>query len=76
MEEAISEDQRRTWQESVDYCRELGGDLVSIHSSEENNALVNIVQKRTSNSNVYFWIGLNNINAQDGYDWSDGEMFM
>lgn len=64
-------DQRRSWKESVDYCRSLGADLVSIHSSEEQQAIVNFVEKRTTNSRVEFWIGLTT-NGNGGYEWSDG----
>jgi len=70
--ESLDDADRKTWQESVDYCRHLGADLVSVHSQEEQASVIQAVQRVTVNSYVYFWMGLNNLVPKDGYQWSDG----
>ena len=70
--ESLDDADRKTWQESVDYCRHLGADLLSVHSKEEQASVIQAVQQVTVNSYVYFWIGLNNLVPKDGYQWTDG----
>uniref|UniRef100_A0A8D3DFH1 Macrophage mannose receptor 1-like n=1 Tax=Scophthalmus maximus TaxID=52904 RepID=A0A8D3DFH1_SCOMX len=52
----------KTWYEARDYCRAIGGDLLSIHSSAE--LLVGRYGKA--------WIGLHVPDPSTGYAWSDG----
>ncbi|XP_061588555.1 macrophage mannose receptor 1-like [Cololabis saira] len=54
---------RKTWYESRDYCRAIGGDLLSIHSAAD---LTNM------HSYGSFWIGLSAPDPDTGYVWSDG----
>ena len=49
-----------TWQNAKEQCLALGGDLVSIHNSKENKAVLDLT------GGVDAWIGLNNS------EWSDG----
>nr|XP_022336336.1 macrophage mannose receptor 1-like isoform X2 [Crassostrea virginica] len=51
-----------------DYCRGLGGDLVSIHSDGENTFVKNLI----SGSPVDVWIGLNDKQVERGHRWTDG----
>nr|XP_020447068.1 macrophage mannose receptor 1-like [Monopterus albus] len=52
----------KTWFEARDYCRAIGGDLLSIHSSVEQ-----LVGNRGK-----AWIGLHIPESSTGYAWSDG----
>ncbi|KAF3698790.1 Macrophage mannose receptor 1 [Channa argus] len=52
----------KTWFEARDYCRAIGGDLLSIHSSTE----LNIAHHGKA------WIGLHIADPNTGYVWSDG----
>uniref|UniRef100_A0AAX7UFB5 Mannose receptor, C type 1b n=1 Tax=Astatotilapia calliptera TaxID=8154 RepID=A0AAX7UFB5_ASTCA len=54
--------QKKTWFEAKDYCRAIGGDLLSIHSSVE----LQSVPRYTA------WIGLSAPDPDTGYVWSDG----
>ncbi|XP_030015951.1 macrophage mannose receptor 1-like [Sphaeramia orbicularis] len=54
---------KRTWYEARDFCRTIGGDLLSIHSSNEIRA------EYTYGS---FWIGLSAPDPVTGFVWSDG----
>ncbi|KAI9544497.1 hypothetical protein NQZ68_001370 [Dissostichus eleginoides] len=56
----------KTWYEARDYCMALGGDLLSIHSSEELKSIqIRHAPKRA-------WIGLSAPDPTTGYVWSDG----
>ncbi|XP_042353142.1 macrophage mannose receptor 1-like isoform X2 [Plectropomus leopardus] len=52
----------KTWFEARDYCRAIGGDLLSIHSSTE------LAMTRHGRA----WIGLRMPDPVTGYQWSDG----
>ncbi|KAM6995332.1 C-type mannose receptor 2-like [Tautogolabrus adspersus] len=52
----------KSWRNAQNHCRGLSSELVSIHSVEENKAVLNI----SSSQNV--WIGL----FRDPWKWSDG----
>ncbi|XP_047444532.1 macrophage mannose receptor 1-like [Mugil cephalus] len=54
---------KKTWYEARDYCRAVGGDLLSIHSTAE---------QRISVSHHTVWIGLSAPDPATGYEWSDG----
>ncbi|XP_052061960.1 macrophage mannose receptor 1-like [Mytilus californianus] len=58
--------EQRTWMKSRNFCRDRGADLVSIHSSEENNFV------RISSGLDEVWIGLNDRDSENGFEWSDG----
>ncbi|XP_049454398.1 macrophage mannose receptor 1-like isoform X1 [Epinephelus fuscoguttatus] len=59
-----SSSERRTWYDARDYCRAIGGDLLSIHSSEELKSLPRRYE--------VVWIGLSAPDPVTGYVWSDG----
>ncbi|KAJ8419188.1 hypothetical protein AAFF_G00006870 [Aldrovandia affinis] len=54
---------RKTWFESRDFCRAVGGDLLSIHSDGD-------LGGGSSVENA--WIGINALNPNAGFVWSDG----
>ncbi|XP_029309190.1 macrophage mannose receptor 1-like [Cottoperca gobio] len=55
-------DDEKTWFESQDYCRAIGGDLLSIHTSNE------LHMGRHGRA----WIGLRIPDTTTGFTWSDG----
>ncbi|XP_028448497.1 macrophage mannose receptor 1-like [Perca flavescens] len=57
-----SSSNKRTWYEARDYCRAIGGDLLSIHSAAEK-----IIGRFET-----VWIGLSAPDPGTGYVWSDG----
>ncbi|XP_022084628.1 macrophage mannose receptor 1-like isoform X2 [Acanthaster planci] len=59
-----------TWREAENICRDKGGNLVSIHSSEE-QSLVRILSFGFARS---YWIGLRKYGNGD-FGWSDGTTF-
>uniref|UniRef100_A0A671U397 Mannose receptor, C type 1b n=1 Tax=Sparus aurata TaxID=8175 RepID=A0A671U397_SPAAU len=58
-----SSSQRKSWYEARDYCRAIGGDLLSIHSAVD-------IQEDRRYSDA--WIGLSAPDTNNGYVWSDG----
>ncbi|XP_039532865.1 C-type mannose receptor 2-like [Pimephales promelas] len=56
------ENTAKTWSDAQSYCRHYHTDLPTIHSSEENQQITQILL-----SEYYIWIGL----FQDSWEWSD-----
>ncbi|XP_041848819.1 macrophage mannose receptor 1-like isoform X2 [Melanotaenia boesemani] len=56
----------KTWFEARDYCRAIGGDLLSMHGASDLN-----VGRRAGKA----WIGLHVPESNVGYAWSDGSPF-
>uniref|UniRef100_A0A673ZBF0 Macrophage mannose receptor 1-like n=1 Tax=Salmo trutta TaxID=8032 RepID=A0A673ZBF0_SALTR len=54
---------KKTWFEARDFCRVIGGDLLSIHSSTD-------LQYRSDGGTS--WIGLSAQDPNAGYAWTDG----
>ncbi|KAI6218702.1 C-type lectin domain-containing protein [Aphelenchoides fujianensis] len=55
------------WVPAENFCRELGGHLVSIADLAENDFVHHLRKKNN------IWIGLNKVNQREGpYGWSDG----
>ncbi|NWH78351.1 MRC1 protein, partial [Piaya cayana] len=65
------ENQKKTWFEARDFCREIGGDLAAIRSAEEETLIENLIRESSSASET-FWIGLQCLDPDDGLSWSDG----
>ncbi|XP_067863183.1 macrophage mannose receptor 1 [Heptranchias perlo] len=64
------ENERKTWFEARDYCRAIGGDLISIVDFSEENFLLHELMSGLTYSPM--WIGLNKPNPNGGFSWSDG----
>ncbi|XP_042329974.1 macrophage mannose receptor 1-like [Sceloporus undulatus] len=56
---------KKTWFEARDFCKEIGGDLASIHNEEEQNILY------SWDHDYHYWIGLNTLDPDKGLAWSD-----
>uniref|UniRef100_A0A8C4UQS2 Macrophage mannose receptor 1-like n=1 Tax=Falco tinnunculus TaxID=100819 RepID=A0A8C4UQS2_FALTI len=67
----VRENQKKTWFEARDFCREIGGDLAAIRSGKEQTVIENIVVKKSPSSQP-FWIGLQCLDPDGGFSWSDG----
>ncbi|KAM6101738.1 macrophage mannose receptor 1-like isoform 1-T1 [Theristicus caerulescens] len=65
------ENQKKTWFEARDFCREIGGDLAAIRSEEEQTLIENLIIKKFPSSQP-FWIGLQCLDPDGGLSWSDG----
>ncbi|NWS56614.1 MRC1 protein, partial [Chunga burmeisteri] len=65
------ENQKKTWFEARDFCREIGGDLAAIRSAEEETVIENLIMKKSTSSQP-FWIGLQCLDPDGGLSWSDG----
>ncbi|KAF7246012.1 Macrophage mannose receptor 1 [Varanus komodoensis] len=64
-------DEKKSWAEAQSFCVAIGGDLASISSLKEERSL----QRYLSNygfSTSHYWLGLNYINPDEGFQWSDG----
>ncbi|GAB0184743.1 macrophage mannose receptor 1 [Grus japonensis] len=64
-------EQKKTWLESQEFCRAVGGDLASINGKEEQY----VIWRSIANNGYYhqhFWMGLYYLNPDDGFVWSDG----
>ena len=57
-----------TWNNARAHCMQIGGDLASLHSQEDNDKVKALVQ----GANVY--IGMNDIETEGDWKWSDGSM--
>uniref|UniRef100_A0A8D2J1X2 Mannose receptor, C type 1b n=1 Tax=Varanus komodoensis TaxID=61221 RepID=A0A8D2J1X2_VARKO len=57
----VGRELKKTWFEAQDFCRELGGDLASIHIYDE----VRLIYEDS-------WIGINPMGPNTGFTWSDG----
>ncbi|XP_012711245.2 macrophage mannose receptor 1 isoform X1 [Fundulus heteroclitus] len=55
--------EEKTWFEARDYCRAIGGDLLSIHGASEH-----VSGSRYGKA----WIGLHIADPNIGYEWTDG----
>ncbi|XP_075172279.1 macrophage mannose receptor 1-like [Anomaloglossus baeobatrachus] len=66
----------KTWTDARDFCRAIGGDLLSITDSVENE---NVKSMMASHRSPHFfsyyrdvWTGLMRSNVDEGFMWSDG----
>ncbi|XP_070700691.1 macrophage mannose receptor 1-like [Pempheris klunzingeri] len=61
---------KKTWYEARDYCRAIGGDLLSIHSvTEFHNQIINVHLNHSRYQTA--WIGFSAPDPVTGYVWSD-----
>ncbi|NXO79202.1 MRC1 protein, partial [Sitta europaea] len=66
-----SEIRKKSWFEARDFCRQIGGDLVTINTKEEIPLLIQAKSAaRCSFETV--WLGIFSLNPDEGFAWSDG----
>lgn len=63
--------EKKTWFESRDFCRALGGDLASINNKEDQQAIWRLIAVSGSYHEL-FWLGLTYGSPSEGFTWSDG----
>ncbi|XP_056155303.1 macrophage mannose receptor 1 [Lampris incognitus] len=59
---------KRTWAEAQEYCKTIGGDLLSIHSVQD-------LKNAPMFSSDPAWIGLSSLDTDQGFVWTDGSAF-
>ncbi|XP_005393412.1 PREDICTED: secretory phospholipase A2 receptor [Chinchilla lanigera] len=57
-----------SWNEAHSSCQMQGGNLLSIEDENEEN----FIKKHMSNETMEVWIGLNQLDQNAGWQWSDG----
>ncbi|XP_027025082.2 macrophage mannose receptor 1b [Tachysurus fulvidraco] len=62
---SVPEEQQKTWFEALSFCRELGGDLLSVHGPFDLHLMQNTYTRGA-------WIGYSIQDPSVGYVWSDG----
>ena len=65
-------DIQMTWSGAVEYCRKLGGHLVTITSGEENE----FIYKHFGIDGVNIWIGATDESVEGNWQWITGEPFV
>ncbi|KFU84339.1 Macrophage mannose receptor 1, partial [Chaetura pelagica] len=60
---------KKSWLEARDFCRHIGGDLVTINSKEEIPLLRQAMYRCSFNE---VWLGIFSLNPDEGFAWSDG----
>ncbi|XP_055004131.1 C-type lectin domain family 4 member M-like, partial [Boleophthalmus pectinirostris] len=73
----FSEDiNRRSWEESRNYCKNFGADLVEINSREQQLAINNLITTYHNPSVHYsasgYWIGARDVDVEGTWKWLDG----
>ncbi|MBR5825640.1 MAG: hypothetical protein IKY78_00995 [Clostridia bacterium] len=61
-----------SWEQAKTYCEEMGGHLVTITSSEENNFVSNLMNQKNK---VRCWLGATDVEKQGEWRWITGEEF-
>ncbi|KAL3836968.1 hypothetical protein ACJMK2_022370, partial [Sinanodonta woodiana] len=62
-----------SWFDANNYCRNLGAELVSLHSRQEENFAFTYFMFGFSYTGSY-WIGFNDFDQEHGHRWSDGSL--
>ncbi|KAK3582968.1 hypothetical protein CHS0354_027084 [Potamilus streckersoni] len=60
-----------SWFDANNYCRNLGAELISLHSRQEENFAFSYFMFGFSYTSSY-WIGFNDFDQEHGHRWSDG----
>ncbi|XP_072234626.1 macrophage mannose receptor 1 [Leuresthes tenuis] len=59
---------KKTWDEALNFCKDIGGDLMSIHNEED-------LKMSTFYTSETFWTGLRLQGPNEGFVWSDGSPY-
>ena len=62
-----------TWELANIICNNLGGDLVTINSAQEQDFVFNLAMNNPTGSASNYWIGLNDYNDEGNFTWANGE---
>ncbi|XP_069815124.1 macrophage mannose receptor 1-like [Dendropsophus ebraccatus] len=62
----------KTWYEARDFCRAIGGDLLSITSIWDDIAVTRMMRKYKISYSKRIWMGLVHRSPEEGSVWSDG----
>ncbi|CAM4596076.1 unnamed protein product, partial [Lepidochelys kempii] len=63
--------QKKSWFEEEDFCREIGGHLITINRKEVKHVIWQMVLDKGFIFQ-HFWMGLIYLNSDEGYTWIDG----
>ncbi|NXN54657.1 MRC1 protein, partial [Rynchops niger] len=63
--------QKKSWFEAEEFCREIGGNLVTINTREDQILIWQLASDKGLH-NQAFWIGLFLLNPDEGFAWIDG----
>ncbi|NXS91912.1 MRC1 protein, partial [Jacana jacana] len=63
--------QKKSWFEAEEFCREVGGNLVTINTREDQTLIWQLASDKGLH-NQAFWIGLFLLNPDEGFAWIDG----
>ncbi|NWW74487.1 MRC1 protein, partial [Climacteris rufus] len=63
-----SNTRKKSWFEAREFCRQIGGDLVTINTKEE----IPLLNQAIRLVFAAFWIGIFSLNPDEGFAWSDG----
>lgn len=64
----------KTWSDAQRHCQVFGGSLMSVHSNDTLQFVVNSIMNRYG-VRIEFWIGLSDVDKETSYVWSDGSPF-
>ncbi|CAJ1084353.1 galactose-specific lectin nattectin-like isoform X2 [Xyrichtys novacula] len=65
----------KSWTEAESVCIKIGGNLASIHNSEENLFLNRLTERVTGHAGLHTWIGGHDAVKEGKWMWSDGTKF-
>ena len=63
-----------TWKEAKDYCEKVGGHLVTITTTAENEFIVELMKKY--GSKYHYWLGGTDEEVEGSWKWITGEEFI
>ena len=63
----------RTWHEAREVCQLYGGDLASVASKQDEEKINQLLSAFVNHEG--FWFGLNDIETEGTYVWSDGSEY-